>query len=327
MFDAIRPFQSHLLIRGGHAQTLAGAYWPSPRVEYQATAHRVTLPDGDVLVVHDDSPADWTPGRRVALLMHGLVGSHTSGYMVRIAHRLSQRGIRTFRLDLRGCGAGADLARRPYNAGCSDDLHVAIEFIQTLCPGSAIGIAGFSLSGNVLLKYLGEAPESVVSAIDRAMAVNPPVDLERCVLSLDRLSNRHYGRYFVKQLRRSVDALRRNHPDVEIPTGYVRPRRLYDFDDQYTSRMVGFGSAAEYYARCSANQFLQQIEVPTLILTARDDPLVPLSSFAGVKLSDAVCLHIAEGGGHLGYIAARGDDPDRRWMDWRVVEFLAQEAS
>jgi predicted alpha/beta-fold hydrolase len=131
----------------------------------------------------------------------------------------------------------------------------------------------------------------------------------------------------VKQLKRGVEALRLSHPDVEVPASYGRPRRLYEFDDQYTSRMTGFGSAAEYYLRCSAGQFLHQIEVPTLILTARDDPLVPVSSFDGVRLSPASRLHIAEGGGHLGYIAARSDDPDRRWMDWRVVEWLTHDAS
>jgi predicted alpha/beta-fold hydrolase len=97
---------------------------------------------------------------------------------------------------------------------------------------------------------------------------------------------------------------------------------LYDFDDQYTAPAAGFENAADYYARCSAAQFVSGIEVPTLILTARDDPLVPVSVFEKLNLPDSVVLHISEQGGHLGYIAKAGDDPDRRWMDWRIVDWM-----
>ncbi len=197
-----------------------------------------------------------------------------------------------------------------------------MRFIEALCPGSAISLLGFSLSGNVLLKYLGESPSLCSSAIERAVAVNPPVDLAGCVFSLDRLSNRVYGRYFVNQLRKSVERLRLGQPDVEIPANYRKPRRLYEFDDQYTAPMVGFKNADEYYARCSAGQFLKNVEVPTLILTANDDPLVPLTSFDGSRMSEAISFQVVDGGGHLGYIARHGDDPDRRWMDWRVVEWV-----
>lgn len=319
-----RPFRPHSLLRGGHAQTLAGAYLPMPRIEYTATPHRVELPDGDVLIVHDDIPPAWSSGGQVALLLHGLVGSHQSGYMVRIAAKLGDRNVRTFRLDLRGCGAGVGLARRPYSAGCSDDVHTVLRHIASLCPGSPICIVGFSLSGNVLLKYLGESPTLVLSSVDRAMAVNPPIDLAGCVLSLDRFSNRIYGRYFVKQLRQCVERLKQHHPDLDVPAALGDSRRLYDFDDAYTAPMVGYRNADEYYARCSARQFLKDIEVPTLILTARNDPLVPLMSFDGVDMSEAVTLHIAEGGGHLGYIAGETRDPDRRWMDWRIVEYVVE---
>jgi predicted alpha/beta-fold hydrolase len=320
------PFRPHRLFRSGHAQTLAGAYWPEERVEYRAARHQVPLTDGDVLIVHDDRPEGWLPGGRVALLLHGLVGSHLSGYMVRVSRRLVERGVRTFRLDLRGCGAGAGLARRPYSAGCSDDVLAAIQQLETLCPASPIALVGFSLSGNVLLKYLGESLSRVSTAVDRAMAVNPPIDLKASVLSLDRFANRFYGRFFVRQLQVCVERLRQCHPDVVIPSNYRSPRRLYDFDDQYTAPMIGFDSAADYYARCSANQYLKNIAVPTLILTAQDDPLVPLTSFDGVPLSASTTLHIAEGGGHLGYIAARGLDPDRRWMDWRIVDWVLRDA-
>ena len=325
-YDRFHQFKPHHLLRSGHAQTLAGAFLPWRRTTYRAVQHRITLPDGDTLIIHDDCPATWEPGDRSVLLMHGLAGCHLSGYMIRVSSRLFERGIRTFRLDLRGSGAGAGLARRPYHAGCSDDVLHVIRFVQQLCPESSICPIGFSLSGNVLLKLLGEAPERVPEAVGRAMVLNPPIDLRGCVKELGRFVNRIYDRHFVSQLHRNLMARKRSLPGVEIPDPF-QPKRLYDFDDQYTAPVAGFDSADDYYARCSAAQFLSGIIVPTLILTARDDPLVPVASFEQARCSDSVVVHVAEGGGHLGYVARSGSDPDRRWMDWRIVDWVTAPSS
>ncbi len=118
----------------GHAQTLAGVYLPAGRYPYRARQHRVALADGDQLVLHDDRPDAWQAGDRAALLIHGLAGCHTSGYMQRIAHKLSARGVRVFRMDLRGCGAGQGLARWPYHSGRTEDAVAALEAIARLRP-------------------------------------------------------------------------------------------------------------------------------------------------------------------------------------------------
>ena len=146
------PFRSHPLLRGGHAQTLAGAYLPSVRSAYRAAQHRVRLADGDQLVLHDDRPPDWRDGDRTAMLIHGLGGTYLSGYMRRIALRLGQIGIRVFRLDLRGAGAGIWLAKLPYHSGRSDDAAAAIRYIAEICPGSSTSLIGFSLGGNIAPK-------------------------------------------------------------------------------------------------------------------------------------------------------------------------------
>ncbi len=98
---SLPPFRPHPLVRGGHAQTLAGYYWPGKHL-YQAKHHRLTLDDGDIIVLHDDCPPDWKPGDRAVLLMPGLAGCHQSGYLVRTVAKLNAKGIRTFRLDHRG---------------------------------------------------------------------------------------------------------------------------------------------------------------------------------------------------------------------------------
>lgn len=319
----IPPFRPSPWLRGGHAQTVAGAFWPGRLPLYQAEPRRVLLGDGDTIVVHDDRPANWQTGGMVAVLMHGLAGCHLSPYMVRIAAKLAARGVRVLRMDLRGCGSGAALARWPYHAGRSDDVQRVVASVAEWTGGSPIVLVGFSLSGNILLKYLGEAPEIVPASVLRAVAVNPPIELERCVRTLDRFANRWYDRHFVGLLLKQLDRRRRMLPDVPLPSRPLATRRLFDFDDWYTAPIAGYGSAKYYYDRCSAGQFLPRIQVPTTILASRDDPMVPVEIFQRT-LPASVRLVVADGGGHLGYIARPNSDPDTRWLDWRVVEWVTE---
>src|SRR5712691_2475404 len=328
----IPPFRPHVVFAGGHRQTLVGAFCPGALPAERAEIHRVNLDDGEAVAVHDDRPPEWFDGGPVAVLVHGLAGCHRSGYLVRIVVKLNARRVRTFRMDLRGTGAGAALAVKPYHGGCSDDLRAVVRFVEQLCPASPITLLGFSLGGNIVLKLLGEAPEEVPAAVVRAAAVNPPIDLEQSVVSLSRWSLRPYDKYFVRLLLRLLSDRQHLWPDASwgrfptCPDLLARlPRRLFDFDDQYTAPAAGFRDAHDYYQRCSSEQFLSHIRVPTLLLTSRDDPLVPVSMFERQyrtnNLPPSIRLHIAEGGGHLGYVARRGDDPDERWLDWRMVEW------
>ncbi len=317
----IPPFVARRGLAGGHRQTLAGAFLPGRLPSERALQHHVSLIDGETVVIHDDRPADWLPGGRTAVLIHGLAGCHRSGYLVRIAAKLNARGVRTFRMDLRGSGAGAELALKPYHGGCSDDLLAVVRFVERLSPQSEIMLFGFSLGGNIVLKLLGEAPHLVPANVVRAAAVNPPVDLAQSVLNLGRPSLKVYDRYFVRLLLRRLNARKQQPTDTASFPFRSRPRCLFDFDDQYTAPQSGFRDARDYYARCSSAQFLPSIRVPTLILTSGDDPLVPVAMFNSLQLSSDVRLHIAEGGGHLGYFARRGNDPDERWLDWRIVDW------
>jgi len=327
----VLPFEPPWWLRGGHAQTLAGALWPARLPKYRAVARPVVMHDGDAVIVHDDCPTGWRPGDRAALLAHGLGGSSLSPLLVRLVEKLNQRGVRVFRLDMRGCGAGANLARRPYHAGRSDDLAEVVRSVLGWCDAEApsgvetpLVLFGVSLSGNILLKYLGENPEQVPSQVTRAIAVNPPIDLARSVSTLSGPINRWYDRHFVGSLGKHLAEHLQRFPDAHTPCPRTRPRRMHEFDDWYTAPMGGFENGAEYYQRCSAAQFIPGIQVPTTILTSRDDPMVPVETFEAEQSSwpDTVRLTISNGGGHVGYIARKGLDPDIYWLDWRVVEFV-----
>jgi predicted alpha/beta-fold hydrolase len=240
------PFRAHPLVRGGHAQTILGCYLPHRVLLAGTRHHHIALPDGDTLVLHDDQPAEWLPGERVVLLIHGLGGCHGSPYMQRLAMKLYARGVRAFRLDLRGCGASYALARWPAHAGRSEDALAAIEFLATLCPDSPVTLMGFSLGGNITLKLLGECGAAPPGCLDSAVAVGPPIDLAFCAQNMDRGWNWLYDRSFIKTLNTLVKRRRRELPrfadDIDLTPP---PRKLTEFDDRYTAPLSGFAGLAD----------------------------------------------------------------------------------
>ena len=323
MMSAIRfpEFVPHPLLRNGHLQTIAGVYVPDRGFHHGAEPRVVDLDDGDRIVLHDDVPLRWQPGHRVALLLHGVAGCHRSPYMVRVAAKLNAAGVRTFRMDMRGCGAGFMLAQRPGHAGRSEDAAAAIQAIQQWCPDSCVTLIGFSMGGNIALKLAGEAGSSPPGGLDAVLAVAPPIDLTRCAANLETGLNPIYSKNFVGGLVRQVRQRRKFSPVLRgIPLN-PRPRRLVEFDDRFTAPLSGFSGAHEYYERCSSIQLLRHIRLRSLILSASDDPVVPSEMFRDTQLADETELHLSKHGGHVGFVGISGVDPDRRWMDWRIVDW------
>ncbi len=310
------PFIAHPWLRNGNLQTIIGSFDQLPKE--RAIRRTVTLSDGDQIVLHDDQPITWQSGQPTALLVHGLCGSHRSGYLVRIAARLNDVGVRTFRLDMRGCGAGRALARRPYHSGRSEDLRAALTSIAAWCPGSSCALVAFSLGANAALKMLGECGDRPPGGLDRAVIVSPPVDLAACVRSLQRYPARAYDRFFTRGLLSQVFSSPTLSETAARIFAHHRPTRLLDFDDAFTAPLCGFGNAATYYRQCSSAPLLPDIRVPTTIVSALDDPIVPVEPLSLVERSASTELVITNHGGHLGFLARDG----RRWMDDFVVHSL-----
>lgn len=316
------PFQTSLMWRNGHLQTVRAALSRAGSWPYQARRQILPTSDDDQLVLHDDVPLGGEHPSRCVLLVHGLGGSHLSPYMVRIAHKLREMGIRTFRLDMRGCGAGWPLARRPGHAGRSEDLAVAIHFIRSQLPAHQLAVVGFSLGGNIVLKLLGEWGSRASAFVERAMAIGPPVDLLACARNIQRPAMYFYNRWFIRSL---LDTARRRalvDPEVAACLRGAMPRNLYEFDDRVTAPLSGFAGAEDYYARCSSARKLGAITVPSLILTSADDPLVPQSMFSSLGSSPDVTLQMTRHGGHVGYFSREGQSGDPYWLDRRVIQFV-----
>jgi uncharacterized protein len=303
-----------------HVQTLLGHAIPGPRLLFPTRMRSVALSDGDRLAVHESVPPDWRDGQGIVILVHGLGGCHRSAYMLRLAKRFLHHGCRVLRVDLRGVGAGAGLARRTYHGGCSDDLRAVVLEVHHRRPGSEIVLVGMSLGGNIVLKLAGEAAVNPVPALRAVAAVGPPIDLERCAVLI--AGQPFYDAYFARNLVKQVRLHQRHFPDVALPHFPRRPTMRL-FDDLLTAPRWGFADALDYYRRASALPLMNRVRVPAFLLTARDDPFIAVESFEGLP-PGRLEVHIAEHGGHLGFFGRDGAG-GLRWAERRVFEWVLRQ--
>jgi predicted alpha/beta-fold hydrolase len=320
--NAPPAFEPHPWLRGGHAQTIGGWLLGGGR-KPDAEAHAIGLADGDRLCVLDSTPDGWREGTPAAVLVHGLAGSASASYMIRLARRLLAMGVRVVRMNLRGAGEGFGLARRIYHAGRSDDVRAVVEWLADRAGGSPIAVAGFSLGASLTLKLAAEASDRPATGLDCILAANPPIDLEACARRMREPSNLVYDRNFVRWLRREADRLHRRFPDLG-PVDLRNVRSVYDFDDRYTAPRNGFTSADDYYRRSSAGPLAPRIELPGLVVHAADDPFIPFEAFRVVAFPSTVEFEPCAHGGHLGYISRTRWRGDRRWLEARLADWLAR---
>jgi len=322
MSRSFPDFVPHPLLPSGHLQTIAGVYMGAPPAENEAIRRTVKLDDGDLVVLHDDCPDGWQSDGRIALLLHGLTGSHRSPYLARLARKLQARGVRTFRMDLRGCGAGFRLARHFGHAGRSEDVGAAIDAVLHWCPRATLSVVGYSMGGNLMLKLLGELGDDAPPALVEAVAVSPPIDLHACIRQLESGVNWLYCRSFVSRLLRDLRRRRDIGPLRRLPLA-PRPLGLSDFDSRFTAPLGGFNNVDDYYTQSSPAPLLRRIGVRTLIVASADDPMVPADIYDRTPLSPTIELHITRRGGHVGFISSRHAIPDGWWIDGRVTSWLA----
>jgi len=315
------PFRPHRLLKSAHLQTVLGATFKGNYWADNASRRIVDLHDGDRLIIHDDQPAAWTLGDRIAILFHGLCGSHRSPGVSRVAAKLNQQGVRTMRVDMRGSGASSGVSRSHLHGGNYWDANAVIDAVHQLSPSSKMSLVGFSLGGNIVLKTVGIWGVKPRSQVDAAFVVSPPVDLIHCSWHLRQHGNRLYESYFVKQLQNQLRHRRKRVANL-VESNMVRfPTRLVHWDDQFTAPCWGYRSALDYYRDASSAANLKDVHVPTLLVTAMDDPVVPFEMYADHEMSNAIQIAATEHGGHLGFFGRRGEDPDGHWLDWRICQW------
>lgn len=310
-------FQPPRWLRNAHLQTILPVFWRR-NLRFPGETERLELADGDFLDLH------WHRcGRcRLAILSHGLEGSFDAGYIRGMASALVAAGWDTLAWTFRGCGPEPNRLLRFYHSGETGDLakvidHAARRYEQ-------IALVGFSLGGNLTLKYMGEAPPH--PAVIGAAAVSAPVDLAASARALDRRrGNRLYLRRFLRTLIAKVEAKALRFPDELDLAGIRRIRSFQEFDDRYTARLHGFRDAEDYWTRSSARQFLPRITAPSLLINARDDPFLPSACFpvTEAETNPRFFLDAPAHGGHVGFFDFRQGDP-RTWAERRVADFFAR---
>ncbi|QEG02495.1 putative hydrolase [Stieleria maiorica] len=317
------PFKPDLLMRGGHLQTLASLRAPAEQIA-PVHQHVVELPDGDAIVLHENAAVDGGQSGPAVALFHGLSGCHGSPYMVRLTMRLVSLGWTVYRVDMRGCGAARDLARQLSHAGRSDDVLAAIDFIARRHPATTLSAVGVSLGGNQLLRLAGrigaglDARPQWFDRLDRIAVVAPPIDLIRCSENMQRLSRRLYNYYFIRTLFERIAPAVRDRQQFQAIASLGRPKTLLELDDRLTAPLSGFQGASEYYQQCGAIHVTESNPVKTLVLAAKDDPIVPVDCFTTARWPEQTQLVLTATGGHAGFVARRRN----HWMDDCLVAWL-----
>jgi predicted alpha/beta-fold hydrolase len=292
-------------------QTLLGHLLPSQKISENGIHLNITL-EKETERIHSTYLRGST--NIAVYLFHGLGGSAEASYMQRTAIRARQMGHHVFINNHRGCGSGAGLAVEPYHSGRSDDLSKVIEYGRTMLPGHKHIAIGFSLSANALLLLAAKVGGSVQP--DYAITVNGPINLERASFNLQKGLNRIYDKRFVLELECYVKI---NRPQDVGDFSLVKDLR--DFDKRYTAPLGGFKDRNDYYATCSSKQYLAKINIPTVIITAEDDPFVSIQDYQDAIYSPSTVLHIEKHGGHMGYLAKNGVGFSR-WLDMALGIYL-----
>jgi uncharacterized protein len=310
--------------RNPHFSTIAANFWKRPESQARyPLVRRLYQTEPDVQVAVDEQMPSGAPVAAHVVIVHGLEGSSESGYVQSLSHEMLELNYGVHRFNMRSCGGTEGLAKSNYHAGQTSDLLFVLREIRKRAAGEGapLFLVGFSLGGNVSLKLAGVLGSEAAGLLDAVCAVSTPIDLASCARALGKPGNIIYANRFVAGLK---DRIRRRH--AQYPDLYdIRPldsvRTIQEFDDAYTAKLFGFGTAANYFATQSSNQFLEAIRVPTLLIQAKDDPMIPFDVYdhPAIGANPNIRLIATDHGGHVGFIAR---SQPRFWVDPVIAGFI-----
>jgi len=316
---------------GAHLQTLWASFLRAP-LQLARNRERVWLADGDFIDLDWFGPhAAEAP---LVLLLHGLTGSSNSHYILGQQRALAAQGWASVALNWRGCSGEPNLLPRGYHSGVSEDLAAVIQHLQAARPMAPLYAVGYSLGGNVLLKYLGETGE--VSGLRAAVAVSVPFRLDHCAdrigLGFSRVYQAHFMRELSAYVQNKKQRFRVNGQQPQLAAleqlgSLDKMRTFWDFDGQVTAPLHGYADADDYYRRASSRYFLPAIKVPTLLIQAADDPFVFRHSLPELsELAASTQLELHPHGGHVGFIDGSLANPGL-YLERRIPQWLSKAAS
>ena len=328
----VGPYRAPAWLIGGHAQTIYPSLLSHRPVRYRR--ERVDAPDTDFWDLDWMDPpsaasatsATGAPAPLV-VLFHGLEGGSGSHYARALMAHLSEIGWRGVVPHFRGCSGEPNRHPRAYHSGDHEEVGAMLaaidDRVRDAAPDTPVYAVGVSLGGSALLNWLGRAGRDAATMLSAAAAVSTPLDLTASGTAIDRGLNRVYSYNFLWSLRPKSLAMAERFPGLLDPAELRRVRSMYEFDDAVTAPLHGFAGTDDYWRRASSKPWLAHIDIPTLVLNARNDPFVPAASLPGSdEVAPDVLLEQPEHGGHCGFLS--GPFPGNLgWLPRRLVQFFA----
>ncbi|MHB0948278.1 MAG: YheT family hydrolase [Gemmatimonadaceae bacterium] len=312
---------------GPHLKTVWGRL-TGRRLALPARMERFTTPDDDEVELRRLDPPGAAATAPRLLLLHGLEGGLHSHYVANFAAESLVRGWGMDLLIFRGCNGELNRQPRFYHSGETTDLDFVLGRLIAGAPAVPRLLAGVSLGGNVLLKWLGERGGQVPPQVKGAAAMSVPYDLARGCRYISQGFSQVYERHFLRSLKEKALRKLDRYPGAFDRDAVLRARTLWDFDDAVTAPLHGFAGAADYYRRSSSLGYLHDIRLPTLLLSAEDDPFLPREVLDEVREiargNPALELEFVRRGGHVGFVSGRIPWRSRYWGEWRVLQFLME---
>lgn len=306
-----------LLFANAHVQTIFPTLLRRVRgIRY--ARERIDTPDGDFI----DLDTSKVGADKAAIVLHGLEGDSSRAYMLGIVRALNRKGWDALAFNFRGCSGETNRTLRFYHSGETGDLLTVISHVIEKRGYTRLALVGFSLGGNVILKYLGERGQAVSGRIWKAVVFSVPCDLASCSIKLGEPRNRIYMKRFLRMLRAKVRMKMALMPDLINDDGYDRITNFKEYDDRYTAPMFGFKDAYDYWEKASSKPLLRNIAVPTLMVNAADDPFLAEQCYPMEEARDnpALFLEIPDNGGHVGFVSFNKDG--EYWSESRALQFL-----
>ena len=318
-------FEAARWLKNRHLQTIYPSLPLSRGPRPPLARETLDLPDGDITVV------DWlaTPeakrsGAPLLVILHGLESSAESNYARQLLDTAAGRGWNAAVLHFRDCGDYRNRLPRRYHAGETSDLRFFLNQLRGQADSGPILTVGYSLGGNVLLKYLGE--DGASAPVAAAVAVCVPLSLQKCADALTSGFSKVYQKHLLKRMKRAVQTKFDPHTAAFDWARAMSAETFAEFDDAVTAPLHGFKGKDEYYSKCSSLHFLKSVDRPTLIINSRDDPFMSPDMLPGEDaLSESITLEVSERGGHVGFVAGGSPWKPTYYLPGRIISFLEQQ--
>ena len=309
------PYKPPLWLRNGHINTFY-PYFFRKRIQHKYTRIRYTTPDQDFFDV------DWlhvNNSKKIAILIHGLEGSSDSQYIMGTTHALSQNGYNIAAFNFRSCSGEMNIQPALYHSGWTKDLHHLIGMIEN--DYEELFICGFSLGGNVVMKYISDGIYDMSTKIKAVIGVSVPCDLKAGSIKIKHLKNHFYENKFLETLLAKMKIKQQQFPEVADFSKISKVKTLWDFDEYFTAPIHGFTNAEDYYDKCNSLQFLDNVTLPALIINARDDSFLPSSSYPYKQAESSKNLYLMtpQHGGHVGFTTF---GTSYYWVENEILNFF-----